>query len=161
LTLILVALAAFVVVPFFMLLGRIGRDDSKTVEAPVNSESKPEVEPAAPPPREPETERRKATAESTDANARTYTPKKLKAMVAAGKYPEQGSPTTESKEMEFSACVSRMDEVADAIGGSYPRQVIVSTAILRIQKIWTNDAAVTVTCSAPDQKLVMTSAKYL
>jgi hypothetical protein len=92
---------------------------------------------------------------------RTYTPVELKALIDSGKYPPQGEPTTQTKEMEFAACVATIDQVAGAVGENYPTQVLVNTGIMRLQKIWTNDAAVTVTCSAPDRKMVITSAKYL
>ena len=91
---------------------------------------------------------------------RTYTPSELRALIARGEYPPQGQPTTQTKEMDFATCVAAIDQVAGAVGESYPTQVVVSTPITRMQKVWTNDAAMTLTCSARDKKMVITAAKY-
>jgi len=91
---------------------------------------------------------------------KTYTPAQLKTMVASGKYPSQGAPSTRSEVVPFSVCVTKVQQVLDAVKSNYPAATIVSTNILRVEKLWTNDAAMTFSCSAPDGKLAITSAPY-
>jgi len=54
--------------------------------------------------------------------------------------------------MGYSACTARMDEILGAMRPYYPVQTIATTAQLRVAKAWTNDGAVTVSCSEPDRK---------
>ena len=91
---------------------------------------------------------------------KTYTPDQLKTMVASGKYPAQGAPSTRSEVVSFSVCVAKVQEMLGAVRSNYPVTTIVSTKILRVEKLWTNDAAMTFSCSAPDGKLAITSAPY-
>jgi transcription initiation factor TFIID subunit TAF12 len=92
--------------------------------------------------------------------ARTYTPEELRGMVGSGKYPSQGSPTSQSQASSFSACVDKAQSVSTSVQPEYPVKVIVNTNILYTVKFWTNDAAMTVSCSAPDGKIVVTTAPY-
>lgn len=156
LTLMLIGVGTFFAVPVLIFLTRTESDAIQTVDA---QESRADVAPQTV--REPAEARSATTEASPDVKGRTYTPKKLKAMVAAGKYPPQAAPTTQSEVLEFSACVQKTRAVVAAIGSNYPSQIVVDTAILRMQKIWTNDAAVTITCSAADRTIVFTTAKYL
>jgi hypothetical protein len=98
---------------------------------------------------------------SAFAQKKTYTPAQLKMMVESGKPPRQGTPTTQTKSMSYSKCVETMMFVVNSVKPSYPTSTVMSTNIARIEKVWTNDAAMTITCSAPDGKLVITSAPYL
>ena len=91
---------------------------------------------------------------------KTYTPAQLRAMVNSGRYPDQGAASTQTKTMDYSQCIATLESVVGAVRPNYPAQTIVSTNLMRVEKVWTNDAAVTVSCSAPDRKLVMTSAPY-
>ncbi|MBK7519241.1 MAG: hypothetical protein IPI75_03660 [Gammaproteobacteria bacterium] len=93
--------------------------------------------------------------------AKTYTPAQLRQMVNAGNPPNQGSPTTQKQSMSFSSCVSKVDGIVASVRGQYPAKTIVNTSILHMAKVWTNDAAMTLTCSGPDRTLVITTAKYL
>jgi len=90
-----------------------------------------------------------------------YTPAQLRSMAQSGNYPKQGSPSTQTQYMDYSACVSKMLAIVSSVQAEYPTSTIISTNIARIEKVWTNDAAMTFSCSAPDGKLVITTAPYL
>ena len=92
---------------------------------------------------------------------KTYTPTQLRRMVQSGNYPKQGSPSTQSQHMDYSACIAKVTAVVSSVQPAYPTSTILSTNIARIEKVWTNDAAMTLSCSAPDGKLVITTAPYL
>jgi hypothetical protein len=91
---------------------------------------------------------------------RTYSPAELRRMVDSGKYPAQGTPTTTSEYTSFAVCVSKVESVVASVRPNYPSRTIVSTRAVRVEKLWTNDSAMTLTCSAADNKLVITSASY-
>ncbi len=93
--------------------------------------------------------------------AKTYTPQQLRKMVNSGNPPKQGSPTTQTQTMSFGACVAKVNAVVDSVKAQYPAKIIVQTKILHMAKVWTNDGAMTLSCSQPDGKLVITNAKYL
>lgn len=91
---------------------------------------------------------------------KTYTPAQLRKMVAAGKFPDQGPVETKVQRMDYTTCIASMASVVESVQPDYPTKTIMSSNIGRIEKVWTNDAAMTLTCSAPDGKLVITTAKY-
>jgi len=93
--------------------------------------------------------------------AQTYTPRELQKMVGAGNYPAQGGTSTQTKDMRFPTCISTVNNVISSISGEYPTEIIANTAIMYLVKLWTNDSAMTLTCSKPDKKLVITSASYI
>lgn len=97
---------------------------------------------------------------SLNINAKTYTPTELNRMISAGKYPAQGKAQATSKPMSFIACKTIADKVIGDIKAYYPTDVVVNTEIMYMVKAWTNDAAVTITCSTLDNKMVMTQAYY-
>ena len=91
-----------------------------------------------------------------------YTPAQLRKMVSAGKPPKQGPvQKEETRKIEFDKCVAMMGSIANAAKPNYPTAMIVNTKVLWIEKVWSNDAAMTLSCSAPDGKALMTSAPYL
>lgn len=90
-----------------------------------------------------------------------YTPQQLRSMVKAGKYPEQSKPTVQSQRMDYSTCISKVAAVVNSVQSDYPTTTVLSTNTSRIEKVWTNDAAMTLTCSAADGTLVITTAPYL
>ena len=100
-----------------------------------------------------------AVVQSTYA-AKTYTPAQLRKMVSAGTLPKQGSPSVQKQSAPFLSCVSKVKEIIASVGSQYPASKIVDTSIIYTVKLWTNDAAMTMTCSDPDQLLVITTAKY-
>lgn len=93
--------------------------------------------------------------------AKTYTPTQLTSMVASGNYPAQGKPTRSTSKMSFDACTSSVVSVVGSIGSAYPSKVVIDTDQMKLVKVWANDAAITVTCSAPDGAMVITKAPYL
>ncbi|MDX9834601.1 MAG: hypothetical protein RBT36_05215 [Desulfobulbus sp.] len=92
--------------------------------------------------------------------ARTYTPEELRGMIESGKYPSQSSPTSKSQVSSFAACVDKAKSVSASVQPEYPVKVVVNTSVLYTVKFWTNDAAMTVSCSASDGKIVITTAPY-
>ena len=101
------------------------------------------------------------TAIATTAYAqKTYTPSQLNRMVNGGQYPDQGPVSTQTKAMSFSACKLTAESIMSQIRGSYPVRTIVDTGILYTVKAWANDGAITVSCSEPDRKMVLTQASY-
>lgn len=92
---------------------------------------------------------------------KTYTPAQLRSMVRSGNYPKQGSPSTQSQRMDYSTCIAKVAALVSSVQPEYPTSTVLNTNIARIEKVWTNDAAMTLSCSAPDGKLVITTAPYL
>jgi hypothetical protein len=93
--------------------------------------------------------------------AKTYTPQQLRKMVESGNLPKQGSPTTQTQSIPFPSCVAKVSDVIESVKAQYPTKIIVQTKVLHMAKVWTNDGAMTLSCSQPDGKLVITNAKYL
>lgn len=93
--------------------------------------------------------------------AKIYTPQQLRKMVNSGNLPKQGAPTTHTQTMSFGACVAKVNAVVASVKPQYPAKIIVQTKILHMAKIWANDGAMTLSCSQPDGKLVITNATYL
>jgi len=91
---------------------------------------------------------------------KSYTKAELQKMTATGKYPSQGTVSTESKQASLAACSATIDSITSSLSG-YPAETIVNTRIMRMVKIWTNDGVVSVTCSGPDNKMVITKAPYI
>lgn len=89
-----------------------------------------------------------------------YTPAQLRGMIEQGAFPSQGAVSTERVATSFSSCVARVNDVLDSATNQYPRKISVDTSVMYIAKLWTNDSALTFTCSAPDELLVITTAKY-
>lgn len=97
---------------------------------------------------------------SVSAFAVTYTPQQLNRMIDTGQYPDQQSPTTQSNRVGFGECVTRVEVIMSQVRDNYPVQTIVDTSLIYTAKLWTNDAAITVSCSNPDSKMVVTQAAY-
>ena len=102
-----------------------------------------------------------ATMAATAYAGKTYTQSQLNRMVNSGQYPDQGPVNnTQTKSMSFSVCKVAVENVMSQLRGSYPIRTIVNTSILYTVKAWTNDSAITVSCSEPDRKMVLTQASY-
>jgi hypothetical protein len=91
---------------------------------------------------------------------KTYTADQLRLMVAAGNFPAQSSPRTASEAMDFPTCLAKIASIKRDIGSAYPSREIVSTPTVQMEKVWSRDAALTLTCSALDGKFVWSSAAY-
>jgi hypothetical protein len=100
---------------------------------------------------------RKATSQT---KVKSFTPSRLRAMVAAGKFPKEADPTSTSKPMEFESCRQFVQMMMSQVQPAYPVRTIVDTGIVFSRKTWANDGAVMVTCSSPDKKLVTTTSPY-
>ena len=93
---------------------------------------------------------------------KTYTPSQLNRMVASGQYPEQGPVSdTQTRQMSFSECKVAVERIMAQLRDLYPVETIVDTGQLYMVKAWTNDGAVTATCSDLDRKMVLTTAQYI
>ena len=92
---------------------------------------------------------------------KTYTPAQLNKMVDSGSFPKQGPVKTQSQSMAFSACIAKVEAVIGSDDSNYPAKTIASSDVVRMVKLWTNDAAMTLTCSAADSKITITKAPYI
>lgn len=91
---------------------------------------------------------------------KTYTPAQLRSMVKSGKYPPQHSPRNEVKDVPYASCLAALGSLVDSVRPEYPTATLVNTSIMRIEKIWTNDAVVVFSCNGPDGKMVIVTSKY-
>ncbi|WP_169393187.1 MULTISPECIES: hypothetical protein [Psychrobacter] len=68
---------------------------------------------------------------------------------------------TKSGDMDFATCVKQQSETAEAISssGNYKVISIVDTDIVSMVKFCTNDNPVIHTCSAPDNKVIVTKTR--
>lgn len=95
------------------------------------------------------------------AGGKAYTPQQLRRMVSKGQYPPQGPvQQTKTEHADFLACTTLLDSTVEAVDENYPTKILVDTKIAKIAKIWTNDGAVVMSCSALDENLVTTVAPY-
>lgn len=91
---------------------------------------------------------------------RTYTSTELKAMISKGVFPEQNPPVHDSQNMYFSECAATVKSSIESVQDSYPAEIVVNSNVMIVGKIWANDGAVVMTCSEPDQKLLITKSSY-
>ena len=92
---------------------------------------------------------------------KTYTPSQLNRMGNSGQYPSQGPVNnTQTQSMTFDACKANAERVMSQIRGSYPVRTVVDTGILYTVKAWTNNGAITVSCSELDREMILTQASY-
>lgn len=92
---------------------------------------------------------------------KTYRPEELQGMIRNGNYPNQGPVSTQSQPIGFTLCKQKIASVINSIGPKYPSKIVVDSSLMYMHKLWTNDAAMAMTCSNLDNKLVITTAPYL
>lgn len=92
---------------------------------------------------------------------RVYTRKEINNLVSSEKYPKQGSVKTITKNSSFSDCKVAIINVTEQFQGLYPEKILMNTNIVYTAKVWTNDAALTVSCLKVNRKMVITQAKYI
>jgi len=92
---------------------------------------------------------------------KTYTRSQLNSMISSGHYPTQGSVKTTTTIMSFYSCKNRIKTITSQFRGLYPVKIVVNSSIIYMTKAWTNDAAMTISCSKPDSKMIITQASYL
>jgi hypothetical protein len=90
-----------------------------------------------------------------------YTPEQLHSMVESGKFPAQGTPSTQSENMDYGACIAKVESLVASVRAHYPTQKVLSNDSAHIEKIWKDDSTMTLTCNAPAGKLITTTAPYL
>ncbi len=93
--------------------------------------------------------------------SKIYTPEQLNSMVNSGNYPSQDLVKSQTKTASFAECRLSVESVLSAIRDNYPTKILIDTAVLYTEKAWTNNAAMTVSCSKLDNKMVITQANYL
>jgi len=90
-----------------------------------------------------------------------YSKSQLNNMVNRGEYPKQGPVNdTQTRSMSFSSCKVSVENIMSQVRGEYPVRTIVNSGTIYMVKAWTNDGAITATCSKSDQKMVLTQASY-
>lgn len=99
---------------------------------------------------------------SSHAIAQTsYTKEQLSRMIDSGQFPEQSPVSSNnSRDMSFAGCKVAIESIMSQIRGEYPVRTVVDSGLIYTVKAWTNDGAITATCSQPDQKMVLTQAPY-
>ncbi|WP_017347152.1 hypothetical protein [Pantoea sp. A4] len=91
----------------------------------------------------------------------TYTKEQLNDMDAADQLPEQEPPVTKGVEqVDFTTCKSDANNVLNKVADYYPAKEVVNTSALYVVKMWANDGVITVTCSEPDSKKIITQSSY-
>ncbi|MCI0558590.1 MAG: hypothetical protein MN733_08850 [Nitrososphaera sp.] len=91
--------------------------------------------------------------------APVYTPAELRSMVNSGNPPQQGKPSSQSQTMDYGLCAMTVGFAVEAVSPDYPTQTLHDTDTAIMEKVWTNDAAVILTCAYG--KLITTICPYL
>jgi hypothetical protein len=91
--------------------------------------------------------------------SREYSPEQLRQMVASRKYPAQGAVAQETKTVEFSQCKEVVRSLMADMQPDYPVRTLKDAPALLSVKLWTNDAAVVMSCSG-DGRLVVQKSPY-
>ena len=93
--------------------------------------------------------------------ARTYKATQLDQMIKAHNFPKVAAPSVKKQTMSFAECVPSVKELVGSMQAYVPSAIIADTSTMLMVKVWANDAEATFTCSASDNVLVVSSAKYL
>ena len=95
------------------------------------------------------------------ANAgKTYTQSQINEMVNTGNFPEQKLVDTKTHKTSFRACKAAANRMMADIGATYPVEEIVTTRALYMVKMFTNTGTVLITCSKPDETMVLSISDY-
>jgi hypothetical protein len=89
--------------------------------------------------------------------AREYTPEQLRQMVGSGKFPAQEDPAEETKTVTFSQCKAVVRSLVSDVQPAYPVRTLMDAPAMLSVKLWTNDAAVVMSCSRDDRMVVQKS----
>ncbi len=92
---------------------------------------------------------------------KTYSPEELKRLVDAKKYPATAAPTTNIELLAYPACLAKIDARLKSGGAALVSRSVVSTNVMRVERIWLKDSAMTLTCLGADKKFITTTAPYL
>ena len=97
---------------------------------------------------------------STALAASEFSPSSLTYMVNSGTPPAQGSTRIIANESaSLYACKSKANAVVSSMTPTYPYYVILDSSSMYSVKLWTNDAALVITCNGSTMKI--NSATYL
>ena len=91
--------------------------------------------------------------------AQEYTPEQLREMVSAGRFPPQSAPAQETKALAFPECKAVVRSLMEDVQPAYPVRTLKDAPALLSVKLWTNDAAVVMSCSR-DGRLVVQKSLY-
>jgi hypothetical protein len=89
--------------------------------------------------------------------AKEYTPEQLRQLVAAGKFPAQSNPVEESKRIAFGQCKAMVRSMMADVQPNYPVRTLLDSPAMLSMKVWTNDAAVVMSCSQDDRMVLQKS----
>ena len=91
--------------------------------------------------------------------AKEYTPEELRQMVGAGMFPAQHDPAEEARDVTFSQCKAVVHSLLSDVQPNYPVRTLMDGPAMLSVKLWTNDAAVVLSCSR-DGRLVVQKSLY-
>jgi hypothetical protein len=91
--------------------------------------------------------------------ATEYTPEQLREMVASGNVPAQADAQQETKAVAFPECKAVVRSLVSDVQPDYPVRTLADGPKMLSVKLWTNDAAVVMSCSR-DGRLVVQKALY-
>lgn len=93
--------------------------------------------------------------------AKTYTKEELNRLAQSGNYPTQGVLEPVSDEViQFDACKEAAKSIVDSVSSNYPTKVLSDTSLMYSAKVWTNDAAILMTCTQPDNRSTVKKSVY-
>jgi hypothetical protein len=92
---------------------------------------------------------------------KTYSVAELRRLVDAKKYPALGVATTKTESFGYASCVAKVESIVKTGATRILSRTIVSTNLMRVEKIWGTDSATTLTCLGSDKKFITTTAPYL
>jgi hypothetical protein len=99
------------------------------------------------------------TAASSAWAAKEYTPEQLRQMVGSGMFPAQDDPAEETRTVTFSQCKAVVRSLVSDVEPDYPVRTLMDAPAMLSVKLWTNDAAVVMSCSQ-DGRLVVQKSLY-
>ena len=91
--------------------------------------------------------------------ATEYTPEQLREMVAAGSLPPQGDAQQETRAVPFPECKAVVRSLVSDVQPQYPVRTLADGPKMLSVQLWTNDAAVVMSCSR-NGRLVVQKALY-
>ncbi len=93
--------------------------------------------------------------------AKTYTKEELNSLVQSGNHPAQGPLETIADEIvPFNACREATKSIVDSVSSNYPTKVLSDISLMYSAEVWTNDGAILMTCTQPDNRSTVKKAVY-
>jgi hypothetical protein len=91
--------------------------------------------------------------------AKEYTPEELRQMVGSGTFPPQHEPAEETRAVAFPQCKAVVRSLMSDVQPDYPVRTLTDAPAMLSVQLWTNDAAVVMSCSQ-DGRLVVQKSSY-